>query len=316
MTGETVPPEPTHDPLTGHAPSRDHAAPPETTRRFAEEFDKHLESFLTPVDAVPDRLQAAMRYAALGPGKRLRPFLVVRCCELVGGARANAWHVAAAIECVHAFSLVHDDLPSMDDDDLRRGRPTCHKAFDEATAILAGDALLSRAFELLTEQTCGAAQAVRLVTELAGAVGWYGLIGGQAADVAGETQTPSFDLAKFIHDRKTGALFRASCRLGVIAGGGTSDQVEVLGSFGHDLGVSFQIADDLLDVSASTETLGKRAGKDVAAGKQSFPRCVGIAGSRAAANTAVERALAQLHSFGPEADDLRQLARFMVDRDY
>ena len=308
--------QPREDASTGVTLPAVPAAVVASIKAFAVAFDRRLESFLTPRGVVPDELHQAMRYSALAPGKRLRPFLVVRCCELVGGSRDSSWHVAAAIECVHAFSLIHDDLPAMDDDDLRRGRPTCHKAFGEAAAILAGDALLALAFSLLADATPDAAVGVQLVSELASGSGWSGMIGGQAADVAGETKSPSLDLAKYIHDRKTGALFRTACRLGAIIGGGSQNQIGALGQFGQELGVSFQIADDLLDVSACEQDTGKRTGKDAGAGKQSYPRCVGIGASRTAARASATAAARQLEPFGTMADDLRHLAVYVVDRNY
>jgi len=283
---------------------------------FAAEFDQHFEPLLDPGDDVPIRLLEAVRYSALAPGKRIRPYLVVRCCELVGGTRHEVWGVAAAIECVHAFSLIHDDLPAMDNDDLRRGRPTCHKAFDEATALLAGDALLARAFELLATATVASDCSGRLVADLAAGTGWRGMIGGQAADIDGEQQPPSVDLARYIHERKTATLFQTACRLGATAAGGTNEQIDRLGNFGHHLGVAFQIADDLLDVCQTDAQLGKRTGKDAEAGKQSFPRCVGIENSQAAAGAALAAASECLAPFGPDADDLRRLARYVVDRNY
>ncbi len=283
---------------------------------FAAEFDQHFEPLLSPGDDVPTRLQEAVRHSALAPGKRIRPYLTIRCCELVGGERDDVWGMAAAIECVHAFSLIHDDLPAMDDDDVRRGRPTCHRAFDEATAILAGDALLARAFELLATQPVASGCRGRLIADFAAGTGWRGMIGGQAADIDGEQQPPSVDLARYIHERKTAALFQTACRLGATAVGGADHQIDLLGEYGHHLGVAFQIADDLLDVCQSDAQLGKRTGKDAGAGKQSFPRCVGIEKSRAGALEARASALACLESFGPQADDLRRLANYVVDRNY
>jgi len=283
---------------------------------FASEFDPHFEPLLTPGDDVPERLQQAVRHSALAPGKRIRPYLLVRCCELAGGSRERVWQVAAAIECVHAFSLIHDDLPAMDDDDLRRGRPTCHRAFDEATAILAGDALLARAFELLATCDLPGDCRGRLVADLAAGTGWRGMIGGQAADVEGEKLPPDVELARYIHERKTAALFEKACRMGVTAGGGADDLIDRLGMFGHHLGVAFQIADDLLDVLQTDTQLGKRTGKDAQAGKQSFPRCVGLEDARVAARASLNDALACLDVFDTEAEDLRRLARYVVDRNY
>lgn len=289
---------------------------PEFLRPFATAFDEHLAAYLTPSGDVPPELLEAIRYSALAPGKRLRPYLVTRCCELVGGAVADAWPVAAAVECVHAFSLIHDDLPAMDDDDLRRGQPACHKKFGEATAILVGDALVVLAFEILAREVEDRAVAGQLVLELAAGTGWSGMIGGQTADVLGSSKAPSVELAEYIHERKTARLFEISCRLGAIAGHAQANAVAALGRFGQMMGRAFQIADDLLDVTSTAKALGKEAGKDAGAGKQTFPRCVGTEQSRIAAHDAVEAAVAALGVFGPEADDLRALARYVVDRHY
>ncbi len=291
------------------------ASPTEFLRAFAVEFDRRLDGYLTSGD-VPAPLLEAVRYAALAPGKRIRPYLVMRCCELAGGSREAAWPAAAAIECVHAFSLVHDDLPAMDDDDLRRGRPTTHKQFSEALAILAGDALLALAFELVVRHTPDRAIAAEMVLELARQTGWSGMIGGQAADVLGEESPPDEELVQYIHERKTACLFEAACRLGAIAGGAKPELTDQLGRFGRHLGKAFQIADDLLDVTASTSALGKSAGKDASAGKQTYPRCVGVEASRARAADEVRASVAELGSFGPAADDLRQLAEFVASRNY
>ncbi len=282
---------------------------------FATEFDRRFDKLLT--DGAEDShspLFEAMRYSALAPGKRIRPFLVVRCCELVGGDRGHAWSVAAAVECIHAFSLIHDDLPAMDDDDLRRGRPTCHRKFGEAIAILAGDALSALAFTLLSELKAEASLRVQLVQELALATGWSGMIGGQAADVVGQDQASSRELLSYIHARKTARLFEAACRMGAMCGAGNDKFVNQLAQFGHMLGQSFQIADDLLDVTSTQHELGKAVGKDGLAGKQTYPACFGLEESQKAAQRARDAALACLDSMGDEADDLRQLARFVVDR--
>jgi farnesyl diphosphate synthase len=283
-------------------------------RSFADEADSQFERLVPPVGREDSKLSAALRYALLAPGKRLRPYLVVRCCELVGGARELAWPVAAAVECVHAFSLVHDDLPAMDNDDLRRGRPTTHKQFDEATAILAGDALVVLAFELIAGHVSNATIASRLVQELARATGWAGMIGGQAADLDGEKSPPSIELTHAIHDRKTAILFCAAGRLGAIVGGGTETQIEAVGNYGRHFGLSFQIADDLLDVTSTAEELGKTVGKDARAGKQTYPAGVGVQASRVEAAAARDRAIEALSSFGDTAEDLCELARYVVAR--
>jgi len=284
-------------------------------RTFAVEFDKHFDAYLTAAD-VPAQLLEAVRYSALAPGKRIRPYLVVRCCELVGGRRDDAWPAATAIECVHAFSLIHDDLPAMDDDDLRRGRPTTHKQFTEALAILAGDALLTLAFEVLLSSIPDGALAAGMALELARGTGWNGMIGGQAADVVGQGSPPSEALVKYIHGRKTASLFETACRLGAMSGVGRADAVAALGRFGRHLGQAFQIADDLLDVTATPVELGKNAGKDIAAGKQTYPRCVGVEASKTRAAEEVQTAVAELSLFGPSPDDLRTLAEYVVSRNY
>ncbi len=289
---------------------------PDQLRTFAREFDERFESYLTPRDDAPAELSEAIRYSALAPGKRIRPFLCFRCCELVGGNVETAWPVAAALECVHAFSLIHDDLPAMDNDELRRGRPTCHKKFGEATAILAGDALAVLAFEILCSHITDGVLASRMCLELARGTGWEGMIGGQTADLIGETKPPTLELVRFIHDRKTARLFETSCRLGALAGGGRMEAVDRLGRYGEWLGRAFQIADDLLDLTSTPERLGKRVGKDADANKQTLPRCVGIEGSLTRAKETVDAAVAELDMFGPQADDLRGLATYVVDRNY
>jgi geranylgeranyl diphosphate synthase type II len=283
---------------------------------FATEFDRRFDGFLSPGREVPPVLLEAVRYSALAPGKRLRPYLVVRCCELVGGFRDSAWPVAVAVECVHAFSLIHDDLPGMDDDDFRRGQAASHKEFGQAVAILAGDALVVLAFELLGRHVDNRSLAAEMMLELARATGWSGMIGGQAADIVGEAKPPQLELAQYIHERKTAALFEASCKLGAMAGSADSEEVIRLGRFGRMLGQAFQIADDLLDIASSREVMGKEAGKDAVAGKQSFPRCVGIEQSRLVGRQAVNAALSELGPFGADVDDLRSFADYILDRKY
>ena len=292
------------------------ASLPQRVRDFASRFDERFREYLTPSEDVPRELVEAIRFSALAPGKRIRPYLVARCCELVDGRVADCWPVAAAVESVHAFSLIHDDLPAMDDDNLRRGRPTCHKKFNEATAVLAGDALVVLAFELLTRHVKDQVLAARMVLELAVGTGWAGMIGGQTADILGQSAPPALELASYIHERKTASLFETACRLGVLVAGGSADSVAACGRFGQNLGRAFQIADDLLDVTSTARELGKEAGKDAAANKQTFPQCVGIERSRTAAMEQAEAAIAELDIFGPEADDLRALARYVVDRNY
>jgi len=255
-----------------------------------------------------------MRYSLLAPGKRLRPYLTCRCCCLAGGDEASAYPVAAAVECVHAFSLIHDDLPAMDDDDVRRGQPACHVRFGEATAILAGDALLALAFELVAGATASQRLAGLLTLELARAVGTAGMIGGQAEDLAGEQHPPDQALTELIHLRKTARLFECACRLGAMLADNEGRAREALGDYGRHLGLAFQATDDLLDATATAEQLGKPTGKDAGRGKQTLVRCVGIEESRRRAAVYVDQAVAALAPFGPQADDLRELARYVLRR--
>jgi geranylgeranyl diphosphate synthase type II len=289
---------------------------PDCLKEFATEFDREFARLLQPPEDVPPILAEAVLYSALSPGKRIRPYLVARCSELAGGSRSGVWYVGAAVECVHAFSLIHDDLPAMDDDDLRRGRPTCHRKFGEAIAILAGDALMMLAFELLVRHGPDPVRVPQLILSLAKGSGWSGMMGGQAADVLGENEPPSIERARYIHERKTAALFEASCAMGVIASGGTDDVLSALAAYGKHLGQAFQITDDLLDVTSTAQLMGKRVGKDVSASKQTFPGCVGMERSRAAARESANEALARLAPFGGDADDLRSLADYVVDRNY
>lgn len=285
-------------------------------RQWVEDFDAKFSALLAPAGDAPAELVEAMRYAALGGGKRLRPYLVTRCCALSGGTTGAAFHVAAAVECVHTFSLVHDDLPAMDDDDLRRGRPTVHRQFGEAMAILAGDALLTLAFELIARESSEPQRVGPMATELARGVGWCGMIGGQVIDIQSEGALPSEELVRSIHRMKTAALFETSCRLGAIAAGADGRVLEALGAYGRFLGDSFQAADDILDVTATSAQMGKTVGKDARSGKQTLPGAVGLEGSREVARRAAGRAVSALDLFGREADDLKALAMFVVQRQH
>ncbi len=290
---------------------------PDRCRQFAEEFDRRLRAYLEPHGGVvPPALYEAVRYAALSPGKRIRPYLVVRCCELVGGKAGDAWPVAGAVECVHAFSLVHDDLPAMDNDDVRRGQPTTHKKFGDGIAILAGDALLAFAFELIARHVADNALAGRMLLDLATHTGWEGMIGGQALDIVGQDLPQGLELTGLIIDHKTAKLFAGACRLGALVGRADEGIVTALGAYGYNLGRAFQIADDLLDVTATQGTTGKAVAKDAAAGKQTYPRCVGVEQSRVEAKRAADLAVAELDRFGNAAEDLCQLAHYVADRSF
>ena len=271
--------------------------------------------------ARPPRVLAAMRHAVLGGGKRLRPFLVVETAALFGAPRRGALLAGAALECVHCYSLVHDDLPSMDNDDLRRGRPTVHKAFDEATAILAGDALLTLAFDILARPEVHPDAGVRseLVLELARAAGLGGMVGGQMLDLAAEgrfetKRSLSEDEILTLQAMKTGALLRFGCRAGSILGQADAKARAEIDRYGVATGKAFQIADDLLDVESDTATLSKAAGKDAAAGKGTLVSILGIAGARARLASLVTEAESALAPYGAKADILRACARFIAER--
>jgi geranylgeranyl diphosphate synthase type II len=283
-------------------------------RRAAEAVNSAMERVLTCDNGAPQRLKQAMHYSVMAGGKRLRPALVLWCCDLCGGDRRSAIPAAMAIEFVHTFSLIHDDLPALDDDDLRRGKPTCHRAFGEAEAILAGDALLALAFEVLTDHMEDPAVCVAMVRELAKATGLSGMIGGEFDDLESEAATPARMVVERIHAAKTARLIEAACRLGGIAAKADKSQMAALSDYGRKLGLAFQAADDLLDSTGDSHLVGKRLGKDTAAGKQTYPRAVGIEESRKLATKLAESATAALADFGSDADRLKALAHFVVSR--
>jgi farnesyl diphosphate synthase len=281
---------------------------------------KLTDAALDRLIAVPRGLEArvfeAMRYAALAPGKRLRPFLVLASARLFGVSERGALQVAAAIELVHSYSLVHDDLPAMDDSDLRRGRPTCHKAFDEATAVLAGDGLLTLAFEILAHPDTHGDAAVRceLVSTLAQAAGASGMVGGQMIDLIAENRSLDIGAITRLQRLKTGALIAFACESGAILAKASTEVRSALRGYAHDLGLAFQIADDLLDVEGSAGETGKPVGQDVAAGKATFVSILGVERARDQAELLVRQAVAHLDLFEQRADLLRQAARFVIDR--
>jgi geranylgeranyl pyrophosphate synthase len=256
-----------------------------------------------------------MNYTLTAPGKRIRAAVVMWACRVTGGeVKKEAKTAAAAIEMVHTYSLIHDDLPSMDDDDMRRGLPTCHKAFGEAEAILTGDALLTKAFEVLASDIEDADMAKRMIITLARAAGAAGMIAGQMADIKGQDTKGDRRLLESIHMNKTAKMFAASAAIGAVAAEGTDEQIEILYNYGLDIGFSFQIADDILDMSASYEELGKTPGKDAKAGKITYPSIVGLDESKRVAEKIVEDAVLTLAGFGPEADILRQLTVELLKR--
>jgi len=278
--------------------------------------DAVIERLLVVPPDLEARVYEAMRYSALAPGKRLRPLLVLAGAQLFGVAQRSALQVAAAVEMVHAYSLIHDDLPAMDNSDLRRGRPTCHIEFDEATAVLAGDGLLTMAFEVLADPDTHGDPAVRceLVGALAHAAGAAGMVGGQMIDLIAEKQTLDIGAITRLQRMKTGALIAFSCEAGAILAKAPPELHTALRGYAHDLGLAFQIADDLLDVEGDAAAIGKPVGADAAAGKATFVSILGIERARAQAALLVDQAVAHLDLFEKKAELLRQVARFVVSR--
>ena len=269
-----------------------------------------------PNGQIEQRLFQAMRYSTLGEGKRLRPFLVLSSAGLFRVSRQCALRVAAAVEMVHSYSLIHDDLPAMDDDDLRRGKPSCHKQFDEATAILAGDALLTQAFEVLGDESTHADPRVctDLVRALARAAGPYGMVGGQMIDLAGEGQSLDQAQVTHLHLLKTGRMFAFACEAGAILGKAPKSMRMSLRSYAHDMGLAFQIKDDLLDVESSSAELGKTAGKDIDQDKSTYVKLLGLEQAREQARMLCDQAINHLNCFDGEAEPLREMARFVIER--
>lgn len=279
--------------------------------------DAALERLLPPGTQYPPSIHQAMRHSVFAGGKRLRPTLCREAGRLIAGrVPEGIEELGAALEMLHTYSLIHDDLPALDNDDLRRGRPTCHKAFGEATAILAGDALQTYAYEVMAKLKCPAEARSRIIAEVAHGTGTIdGMIGGQVMDLEAEHTRPDAQTLEYIHRSKTGALITASLVSGAIYAGGAKDEVERLRCFGRAIGLAFQIADDVLDVTQSSEQLGKTAGKDVSSEKATYPALFGIEKSREMARQNVDAGCAALDPFGARAETLKQLARFLIERD-
>jgi geranylgeranyl pyrophosphate synthase len=273
-----------------------------------------LDAFLAVRNPLASRLSDAMRYAVMNGGKRVRPALVFGAAQAVGGSPAQAEAAAIAVELIHCYSLVHDDLPCMDDDELRRGVPTCHKAFDEATALLAGDTLQALAFTVVADSGLAAAELAEQIRVLAAASADMAV--GQALDLAGEGQSLSLQALEQIHCHKTGALIRASVALGAIAGGADTASRQALDVFADRLGLAFQVHDDVLDVIGDTQRIGKKSGADAALGKSTYPALLGLAEAQALAARLHDEAVAALAPLGDAADPLRELADFLVARDH
>jgi geranylgeranyl diphosphate synthase type II len=287
----------------------------ELLRSKARSVTYILQRLLAEQKNIDGDLKKAVRYTLVAPGKRIRSVLVLWCCEVVSGRiNHNAEIAAAAVEMVHTYSLVHDDLPAIDNDDYRRGQPTCHKAFGEATAILTGDALLTLAFEILAKKIDEPTIAVKLISQLAEAAGPAGMIAGQIADLKAEKTAVNKKILQYIHTNKTAKMFRCAAAMGAICGGANARQVNCLCEYGLKIGLGFQVADDILDVCASSEQLGKTAGKDQKAGKATCPAVLGMEKSRQLAKNLADEAVAVLKPFGPEAGTLQQLAIALLQR--
>ncbi len=278
--------------------------------------DATLDRWLPAADAEPRRLNEAARYALFAGGKRLRPAVARAACRALGGSDDDVLPACCALELVHTYSLIHDDLPAVDDDDLRRGQPTCHVRFGEATAILAGDALQTEAFRILAEHTPRRELVADLVTELARAAGTEGMVGGEVADLEAEGQTPDRERVVFIHNRKTAALFGAAATMGGIAAGASQQAREALQRYGRSMGLAFQIVDDVLDETGDAATLGKSPGKDRRARKMTYPAVAGIDASRQAAREMAARAAEALAMLEPSGgiEELTGIAEYVVSR--
>jgi geranylgeranyl diphosphate synthase type II len=279
--------------------------------------DAALERFLPAADTRPANLHAAMRHSIFAGGKRLRPILCLAAAEACGGSRESALFAAGAVECLHTYSLIHDDLPCMDDDDMRRGVPTCHKVYGEAVALLAGDALQALAFELVARTPVTHRHSpADMVALLARTAGSLHLVGGQVADLEGEGKKLPLEDLRYIHESKTAALLTASVKLGGMSADATPEQMQALHDFGMATGLAFQIIDDILDVTQTSEKLGKSAGKDLASEKSTYPALMGLDASRAEAHRLTDAAHAALEAFGANGVWLRALADYLLQRDY
>lgn len=285
---------------------------------FHKRYDDYLNKIESYLDLLPldnCQLGKGMKYSLVGGGKRIRPVLALACADIVGGCPDEIVREAAALELIHTYSLVHDDLPSMDNDDYRRGKLSNHKMFGEAAAILAGDALLTYAFELLAQPGKGDdAKKLRVIVETAQAAGWQGMVGGQSLDTLGSLENCTLSDIANIHNLKTGALLKASARIGAILGGGSEQEITILSAYAVELGLAFQIKDDILDVVGESKELGKSAGKDEKTGKPTYTTLLGLDGAREQLAQTIDKAKEHLRYFGAEAEFLRLLADYTVQR--
>ncbi|HQB39986.1 MAG TPA: polyprenyl synthetase family protein [Deltaproteobacteria bacterium] len=281
--------------------------------------DAALDKYLPKEGERPESLHKSMRYSVFAGGKRVRPVLMLAACQAVGGDTEKAMPAACAIEMIHTYSLIHDDLPAMDDDDFRRGNPTNHKVFGEAIAILAGDALLTEAFKLISDPLfaaqCDPISRLAVIHEIATCAGSYGMVGGQVVDMESEGK-PGMDLptVQYIHTHKTGALIKAAVVAGAVLGGADQGKLAAITRYGEAAGLAFQIADDILDIEGTTEEIGKDAGSDQERGKATYPAVMGLAAAKEEARSMMDEAFKALEVFGAEADPLREIAAYIVKR--
>jgi geranylgeranyl diphosphate synthase type II len=280
--------------------------------------DKALDKLVPPAKMFPTSVHEAMRYSLFAGGKRVRPILAIAAAEALGARSSGLLPLAGALELIHTYSLIHDDLPAMDDDDFRRGRPTCHKVYGEAVAILAGDGLLNRAFEVLSDprrtNAVPANRLVAIIKEISAASGVLGMVGGQVVDMESEGREIDFPTLEYIHTHKTGALIRASVRVGALYAKASEKRLRALTRYGELAGLSFQIVDDILDITGKREEIGKNIGSDLKKGKRTFPSFFGLEGSRLRAKEVGDKAIDALRDFDHKADPLRELAKYIVNR--
>jgi geranylgeranyl diphosphate synthase, type II len=280
--------------------------------------DKALDKLVPPANMFPASVHEAMRYSLFAGGKRVRPILAIAAAEALGAKTNDLLPLAGSLELIHTYSLIHDDLPAMDDDDRRRGRPTCHKVYGEAIAILAGDGLLNMAFEVLSDprrtKTVSVNRLLSIIREIGAASGVHGMVGGQVVDMQSEGKEIDFPTLEYIHTHKTGALIRASVRVGALYAKASEKRLKALTRYGESVGLAFQIADDILDITGKQDEIGKDVGSDLKKGKKTFPGFYGLEGSRLRANEVANKAIQSLRDFDRQADPLRELAAYIVNR--
>ena len=286
--------------------------------RKKDSVDKALEKLMPPTKTFPSSVHEAMRYSLFAGGKRVRPILAMAAAEALGAKSAGLLPLAGTLELIHTYSLIHDDLPAMDNDDFRRGRPTCHKVYGEAIAILAGDGLLNLAFEVLSDprrlESVPANRLIAIIKEISTASGVFGMVGGQVVDMESEGKDIDFPTLEYIHTHKTGALIRASVRVGALYARAGKRHFTALTRYGEMVGLAFQIADDILDITGKQEEIGKDVGSDIKKGKKTFPSFYGLEESRRRAVEVVDKAITALRDFDRKADPLRELAKYIINR--